>query len=463
MTMTINNWVIRKQDALNYLFANGETGDYWVFDNVHTDAATIGAEISSAIGLANGLNLSAPDMSHTPNLTMTSRMGADFDGSADRLRHAFGSTIAQPGTIIICVFDNATSTHGIVTGSAAGSRWQISVDSANDLIAFASAEMDSGQNAPIDTKVLTVEYNGASSRFRINGTQVATGNVGTQGTNQLTLGAIWDGTFGMNGKVYGLLFINRILTGAERDDAERFLGSLVGLTWSASDEHYDNTVLLLSMDGANGSTTFTDQSAAARGNATVTGNAQVVTSIKKFGTGSLRVDGVTDDIKFVDHADWTLGTSDFTIEGWFLWDSTWTETTSSLITHYSTTSNQRGWILQYTGSLATNALRFVISTDGSSITVPVSGNWTPAGDTWYHLCVERSGTTFRIYVDGVMLASGTSSGAIFNSTASMIIGETANGSEPLKGNVDEFRFTLGVARYASDAGFAVPTEPYPRG
>lgn len=36
----------------------------------------------------------------------------------------------------------------------------------------------------------------------------------------------------------------------------------------------------------------------------------------KFGSGSLRLDGTTDDIKYADHADWTLGTGDFTIEAW---------------------------------------------------------------------------------------------------------------------------------------------------
>jgi hypothetical protein len=231
MTMTVNNWVVRKQDALNYLFAGGETGDYWVFDNVHTNAATINAEISSAIGLANGLNLSAPDMANTPNLTMASRMGADFDGVGDRLQYAIGSTIAQPGTIIICLLDNSTATHGIVTGSSTTLRWQISNDSSDNIIMFAGTSKDTTINAGFGTKVFTAQFNGASSLFRQNGTQVASGTAGAQSTNQVTVGAIYDGTFGMDGKVYGLLFIDRILTTAERDDAERFLGSLSGLTW----------------------------------------------------------------------------------------------------------------------------------------------------------------------------------------------------------------------------------------
>lgn len=228
------------------------------------------------------------------------------------------------------------------------------------------------------------------------------------------------------------------------------------------DPYFANTVALLSMDGTNGSTIFTDESAAARGNATVTGNAQVTTGFKKFGTGSLRLDGVGDDIKFADHTDWTLGTSDFTIEGWFSFDGSNLAAENAIATHYSTTSNQRGWIFRYNGALATDALEFLGSSDGVSASSIVSGAWTPAADTFYPLCAERSGNTFRIYAGGIMLAKATNAINIFNSANSMIIGQTANSANPMKGNVDEFRFTLGVARYASDSGYTVPTTAFPR-
>jgi hypothetical protein len=230
----------------------------------------------------------------------------------------------------------------------------------------------------------------------------------------------------------------------------------------ATDPSFSSVKLLLSGDGTNGSTTFTDESSAARGNATSTGLGTVDTSLKKFGTGSIRFSGSTGSVQFADHADWTLGAGDFTIEMWASFDTTWIESTSSLISHYSTTSNQRGWDCQYRGGDATNNLSFVASSTGTSASFIVQGNWTPTADTFYHVVFERSGTTFRIYVGGTMLAKATNSLTIFDSTSALNLGNAGSGGEALKGNLDEVRVTIGVARYNSDGGYTVPTAAFPR-
>lgn len=227
-----------------------------------------------------------------------------------------------------------------------------------------------------------------------------------------------------------------------------------------TDPHFASTVLLLSMDGANGSTTFPDESFAARGNATVADNAQVVTAFKKFGTGSLRCDGSNDAIAYADHADFTLS-DDFTMEGWFSFDTTVLGSIQTLAAHYNTTGNHRGYWWRYRGDLATDTLEFIGSSDGTATSTVITGNWTPVADTFYFLVLERSGTTFRIYIDGTMLAKTTSSIALFNASGQFIIGQTGNFANPLKGNVDEFRLTL-AARYNSDGGHTVPTAAFPR-
>ena len=230
-----------------------------------------------------------------------------------------------------------------------------------------------------------------------------------------------------------------------------------------TDTYFTSTVLLLSCDGANGSTTFTDESHAARGNAGVNNDAQVVTAIKKFGTGSLRCDGGIDNITFADSADWNF-TGDFTVELWGYFDATYIENAQALISQYDTTGNQRSWLFDYLGSAATNILRFVISSNGSSASVLLSANWTPTADTWYHLAVDRSGNTWRMYIDGVCVASVSSASALFNSTSGLRMGAVFSGSltEYLKGNLDEIRVTKGVARYATDTNFSVPTTAFPR-
>jgi hypothetical protein len=238
-----------------------------------------------------------------------------------------------------------------------------------------------------------------------------------------------------------------------------------GSSIPATDPDFASTILLLSGDGADGSNTFTDESAAAHGAATVLGQAQVSDSEVVFGNGSIRFDSGGDDaLSFADHADWTIGTSDFTLELWLrLADVV---STFTIISHYSTTSNQRGWNLQYNGTGKT--LRFNVSSDGSTLVILAGGTFNPTVDTWYYVCVERSGSTGRMYTAtapggaATMLNGRSNSTNIMNSTAPLRISGNANNVEELYGNIDELRFTLGVARYADDGGYTAPSAAFPR-
>jgi hypothetical protein len=220
-------------DDLSDLFANGEVGDWWRFDAANTNSTGVGTAFTTATGIVNGLVLSEADAGGTsPGIVATGGYeAANIDSASERLIYNFGSTIAQPGTIIICLFGNTLATHVILTGSSAAVRWHLANNSTDDIIMFAGTTLDSTINADYGTKVFTAEFNGASSVFRSNGTQTATGNAGTQGTNRITLGALYDGTNTFDGRVYSLLVIDRLLTSTERDRAERLFGSHAGLSW----------------------------------------------------------------------------------------------------------------------------------------------------------------------------------------------------------------------------------------
>ena len=78
----------------------------------------------------------------------------------------------------------------------------------------------------------------------------------------------------------------------------------------------DSTVsLLLHMDGANNSTTFTDRSYSPK-TVTAFGNAKISTAQSKFGGASAAFDGSGDYIEFDRGTDLQFGAGDFTIEGW---------------------------------------------------------------------------------------------------------------------------------------------------
>ena len=105
--------------------------------------------------------------------------------------------------------------------------------------------------------------------------------------------------------------------------------------------------------------------------------------------------------------------------------------------------------------------------DGSGGYTWMTGTWAISAGTWYHVAVDFDGTKYRLYVDGTMVASTTSTLSIANSPAALSVGYYDNsGSQSWQvqsAYVDEVRVTSGVARYASDSGFTPPTSAFPRG
>jgi hypothetical protein len=230
---------------------------------------------------------------------------------------------------------------------------------------------------------------------------------------------------------------------------------------AGGDPNFATVVLLLGMDGANGSTTFTDESSAARGNGFAAGSAQVSTASPKFGTGALLLDGSTAALGFTDSPDWQW-LADFTLEGWYYFDAALIGVSTQVLASQWDAASNRSWILQLT---AAGLLQFAISTTGANSVILHSVAWTPTANTWYHIPVDRSGNTWRLYRDGTMLAKTTNSGTPANSSTSLRIGANASSGaniQFMKGQVDELRVNDGHAYYASDAGYSVPTGPFPR-
>lgn len=238
-----------------------------------------------------------------------------------------------------------------------------------------------------------------------------------------------------------------------------------GGSGTGTDPYWSSVKLLLSMNGADASTTFTDESPVARGNASVVSSAQVDTAQQKFGSASLLLDGVDDFINFPDSGDWTFTSSDrFTVECWVRFN---------ILTGFQTFAAQwdaqsgglRSWLFDFPGS-ANNVLRFAYSTDGAN-TIAVQGAWTPSANTWYHVAADCDATNkLRIYANGTMIASGSSIPSFFASSDVLRIGSVKLSGGPdnyLNGWMDELRITKGAARYASDGGYSVPTTAFPRG
>lgn len=220
-----------------------------------------------------------------------------------------------------------------------------------------------------------------------------------------------------------------------------------------TDPYLANVVLLLGLNGTNGATATTDDSPAAHSTPTFTGNAHLDTAQAKFGVSSLALDGSGDYIQYPDSSDWAFLTGQFTIEGWF---------------RFAAVSGNPCLIGQMGGAdtwmIFLNSGTSLLFRDGNA---NFSGAfpWVPTVNTWYHVACDRDASNvMRLYVDGVMGGKTTFSFTIPDTADPLTIGARFAGaaSYDFNGWIDEIRITKGVARYASDAGFAVPTAAFPR-
>lgn len=233
------------------------------------------------------------------------------------------------------------------------------------------------------------------------------------------------------------------------------------------DPHWAGVVLLMGFedfDGSTGAPGMADESSREHGTATVNDLAQIDTSDPLVGVSSLNLDGSSDFISFPDDADWLLSSAnsdEYTVECSVKFNAI-TGPSNVLVGQVFGGPGSKAWVLQTTGT--SGEFEFLSSADGTNWNVTVTS--TAAGlvtGTEYHIAADKdSGGTIRIYLDGVMVGSDTpADSSMFDTASSLVIG-CLPGGNGVNGWIDEIRITKGIARYASDAGFAVPTMPFPR-
>lgn len=161
------------------------------------------------------------------------------------------------------------------------------------------------------------------------------------------------------------------------------------------DPHWANVVSLLHFDGANGSTTFTDEKGKTW---TASGNAQISTAQSMFGGASALFDGSGDFISTADSTDWFLESGDLTLEFFFRPAAIGTRQFLCGQGDVGATS-----VRNFTEITAAGKFRYI--TQNNSSVVSITGTTTLVAGTWYHLAATKSGTTWRIFVNGNLEAS----------------------------------------------------------
>jgi hypothetical protein len=231
-------------------------------------------------------------------------------------------------------------------------------------------------------------------------------------------------------------------------------------TWPAYDPYFENVTLLLHGNGTNGAqnNTFIDGSSNAF---TITRNGNTTQgTFSPYGSNwSNYFDGTGDYLTVPDNAAFDLGSGDFTIEAWL----------------YITSGNSvgvsgAGWISQWSSGSTqawyfgtTNGNTFVLgyTTNGSTVNVISSGYVvTTSLNQWVHFAVSKSGTSVKLFVNGVQTGStGTLSGTIYNSSDVVTLGynQGAGAGWELFGYMSNARVVKGTAVYT--ANFTPPTAP----
>ena len=209
-----------------------------------------------------------------------------------------------------------------------------------------------------------------------------------------------------------------------------------------------NTLLLLHMNGTDGSTLFLDDNGATRSRVGVTAvnQAQIDTAQSYFGGASALFDGASDYL--VTGAPVIPSTGDFTIEFWVRM----TDLDTAYFGGQFTGGSAGRFNMAYNNS--TDKFQVFWNTGGDVTTTTSTGYST---NTWYHFAISRDGDNLRLFIDGALEATTTGiSGATMHQDEFWIGG--LNGQAFwTSGNIDEFRISNN-ARYT--AAFTPETTPF---
>lgn len=187
--------------------------------------------------------------------------------------------------------------------------------------------------------------------------------------------------------------------------------------------------LALRMEGADASTTFTDESVSAH-TVTAVNNAQVDTAQFFSGASSLLLDGTNDYIQLDGSIDFAFGSGDFTIDF-----------------RFRTTSVGIGFQMLYDGRPSGGSGAYpTIYLNNSTLKYFAAGSDRISGgtlstNTWYRISVIRSSGTTRMYLDAVQIGSDYTDSNVYLNPANrpFIGGDGFSVNSSTVGWIDEFR------------------------
>ena len=199
--------------------------------------------------------------------------------------------------------------------------------------------------------------------------------------------------------------------------------------------------------------------------------AQIDTANFKFGTSSLLLDGNADGLLLHNSTlAHNLRGDDFTIDCWADLDILPQNSANggmTLVAKWTATGNQRSWAFYLDDTGASSNLVFAWSVDGTIIKTAFVLDYVPVINTWTHFEVSRSGSTLRMFINGVLQTLDAASDAIttdiiFETHENIYVGwlnQAAGTDRDFDGHIDELRI---IRRNDHTATFTPETVPYVR-
>jgi hypothetical protein len=190
-----------------------------------------------------------------------------------------------------------------------------------------------------------------------------------------------------------------------------------------------------------------------KNNLETVGDAQIDTTTKKYGTGSMEFDGTTDYLFIPNDVNKTLGTGDYTIEFW-VYANNWTSTPVLLEYGRATSGNTPG--LEF--YISNTSGKLDIYGGSTTGTLLVSAGTNISTGSWTHVALTRASGSTKLFLNGTQTGS-TATDTTNYTQATIFIGAYFAGGLCLNGFIDDLRITKGVARYT--ANFTPPTAAFP--
>ena len=374
-----------------------------------------------------------------------------FNGSGDYLSLANNSALKPTGdfTVECSVYFTASPTGKAIMcfGDDTNTASNITLDvNGSGFLRFFSANSSASNDAVITTSIipslntwyyLCVTRSGNVYTYYVNGTSA--------GTTTISTARYTSGTFNAIGCQYR--------SGSYQDNITGYVTDVRLVNGTAIAPSGYPTTPATAVTNTSLLTNFTNAGIpdlAMQNDLQTVGSAQVSTSVKKYGTGSLSFSsGGTGSNYLKSPYSEILGTGNFTIEGWYyLADAT--TGVANYLCCIGDTHNANGMLF----FVYNNAI--LVYTNNSTILTSSSGL---SNNTWTHVAFVRNSGTLTIYLNGTSIGSVSNSSNIFGGITIGAQYDTATYYPYFNGYIDDLRITNGLARYT--ANFTPPTAALP--